>query len=390
MKPAILILALTIPLFADANGAGTRLTGAPGEQTCTRCHSGAAGSGSVKISTTSAFFIPGVKQRLTVTVADPTMRRWGFQLTPTSGTLAIVDSNVRLNSNYANQTSAGSRNGTTGSVTFDVDWTPPATATDKITIYAAGLAANGNGNTSGDLTYTTSLELTAATATNPPAIRSGGVVNAASYQAAIASGSWITIAGDNLAATTRSWASSEIVNGDLPTSLDGVSVAVNGKPACIAFISPTQINAIAPDDATIGPVEVRVTVNGQTSAAATASINSVTPSFFTLDGKYLATLNTPAKPGETVVLYANGLGATNPAVGANRITETLAPVAAPVTVTIGGQPATVAFAGLVAPFARLYQVNVQVPAGLAAGDHSVAIHTGGVSSPAGVLLTVQP
>jgi uncharacterized protein (TIGR03437 family) len=389
MKPAIFILSLTLPLFADANGAGTRLTGAPGEQTCARCHSGAAGSGSVKITTTSASYTPGVKQRLTVTVADPTMRRWGFQLTPTAGTLATVDANVRLNSQYANQTSAGSRNGTTGSVTFEVDWTPPATAANKITIYAAGLAANGNGNTSGDLTYTTSLELSAAS-NNPPAIRSGGVVNAASYQASIASGSWITIVGDNLAATTRSWASTEIVNGALPTALDGVSVTVNGKPAYVAYISPTQINAIAPDDTAIGPVEVRVAVNGQTSAAATATINTVTPSFFTFDGKYVATLNTPAKPGETVVLYANGLGVTNPAVAANRITETLAPVTAPVTVTIGGQPATVAFAGLVAPFARLYQVNVQVPAGLAAGDHAVVIQTGGVSSPSGVVLTVQP
>jgi uncharacterized protein (TIGR03437 family) len=90
---------------------------------------------------------------------------------------------------------------------------------------------------------------------------------------------------------------------------------------------------------------------------------------------------TPARPGETIVLYGNGLGATTPVIGDNKITDVVAPVAASVSVTIGGQPATVAFAGLVPPFARMYQLNVVVPEGLASGDHVVVVQTTGVSSP---------
>jgi uncharacterized protein (TIGR03437 family) len=189
-------------------------------------------------------------------------------------------------------------------------------------------------------------------------------------------------------------------------------VTINGISAFVQFISPMQINVIAPADDTVGPVEVRVKNIDQPSAAATAMIQKVSASFFTFDGKYLAATHadntwlgksglfasapsatTPAKPGETIVLYGNGFGATNPVIGADKITDVLAPVADRVSITIGGQPATVAFAGLVPPFARMYQINVVVPAGLASGDHAVVVQTGGSTSPAGTaccFITVQP
>jgi uncharacterized protein (TIGR03437 family) len=42
----------------------------------------------------------------------------------------------------------------------------------------------------------------------------------------------------------------------------------------------------------------------------------------------------------------------------------LARVVTPATVTIGGQPGAVQFAGLTPGYAGLYQVNVQIPSGL--------------------------
>ena len=427
MTAKILYLALfaATALFADVNGADPRLTGAPGDQNCTRCHSGTAvnsANGSIKIAT-NLTYTPGVKQRLTITVADSGQRRWGFSLTARlnsnlsagqAGTLTAVDSNARVICEngrlapctaatvlqYATHTQAGTRAGTTGGVDFLVDWTPPATDVGKVTLYAAGNAANGNNSDSGDRIYTTSLELSPAATTTAPAITSGGVVNAASYATTIASSSYVTIVGTNLSASTRSWTAEELAGGNLPTSLNGVSVTINNKPAYVQYISPTQINAIAPADTAVGPVEVRVKTNDQLSAAVSATLQSVSPSFFTFDGKYLAATHadntwlgkaglfpsapnstTPAKPGETIVLYGNGLGATTPVIGDNKITDVVAPVAAGVTVTIGGQPATVAFAGLVPPFARMYQLNVVVPEGLANGDHVVVVQTTGVSSP---------
>ena len=85
------------------------MTGAPGESTCTACHSGTAvngGAGSVKITLPgAATYIPGVTQRITVPVSDPTQRRWGFGFTarPASnltggqaGDLVSVDGNTRV------------------------------------------------------------------------------------------------------------------------------------------------------------------------------------------------------------------------------------------------------------------------------------------------------
>jgi hypothetical protein len=59
---------------------------------------------------------------------------------------------------YATHTSAGTRPGTTGSASFQVDWMPPEGG-GPVTFYAAGNAANNNNANSGDSIYTTSLTL---------------------------------------------------------------------------------------------------------------------------------------------------------------------------------------------------------------------------------------
>jgi len=280
-------------------------------------------------------------------------------------------------------------------------------------LYAAGNAANNNGNDTGDHIYSTTLELTPAASGNKPAVSSdNGIVSGASFKPGISGGSYVTINGTNLASSTRLWTDADFVNGNLPTSLDNVSVTINNKPAYVEYISPTQINVIAPDDASTGNVEVKVTNNGQTSAASLATLQSFAPAFFAFDGKYLAATHsdgslagkaglfasapgatTPVKPGETVILYGTGFGSTNPVVPSGQRTSTLAPVTHDVQITIGGQPATVAFAGLIPPYAELYQFNVVVPASLGSGDQQVVASVGGQTSTAGdacCFLTVQP
>ncbi len=74
------------------------------------------------------------------------------------------------------------------------------------------------------------------------------------------------------------------MDGKLPTSLQGVSVTINGIPAYIDYISPTQINVLAPDDATLGPVQVQVTTAGQAGNAVTVQKSQFSPAFLTLDG----------------------------------------------------------------------------------------------------------
>jgi uncharacterized protein (TIGR03437 family) len=187
--------------------------------------------------------------------------------------------------------------------------------------------------------------------------------------------------------------------------LQGVSVTVNGLPAYVDYISPTQINALAPDDDTLGPVPVQVTTAGQTSNVVTVQKSSFAPAFFTFDGTHVAALHadyslvgapnllpgvvtTPAQPAEIILLYGTGFGPANPPQPSGQLVATATPLANAVQVTMGGQTATVAFAGL-AQGAGLYQFNVTVPNNLPNGDAAVVATIGGVSTQTGVLLTVQ-
>ena len=163
------------------------------------------------------------------------------------------------------------------------------------------------------------------------------VLNAASFQPGIEAGSWVMIRGTNLANTSpgRTWRTDEIANGKLPTSLDGVTVTINGKPAFVEYISPTQINVQAPSDTAVGTVDVVVTNNGAPSVAATAQLQTVAPAFFEYPGTSYAAASrlpdyaavadpaavsgtVPARPGDLVVLWGTGFGATNPPVAGRR------------------------------------------------------------------------
>jgi uncharacterized protein (TIGR03437 family) len=114
-----------------------------------------------------------------------------------------------------------------------------------------------------------------------------GVSNSASGAPAIESGSWVSIYGTGLATTTRSWQPSDITGITLPTTLENVSVLINGKKAAIAFVSPGQLNVQAPTDTATGPVPVQVT-NSISTASATATRQNYSPALFTLQGKYAA------------------------------------------------------------------------------------------------------
>ena len=78
---------------------------------------------------------------------------------------------------------------------------------------------------------------------------------------------------------------------------------------------------------------------------------------------FLVTPSAPAKAGDVLVIYCAGLGVTNPPV-ADGVASPAAQTQAPVTVTIGGRSANVAFAGLTPTLVGLYQVNVTMPAGV--------------------------
>jgi uncharacterized protein (TIGR03437 family) len=240
----------------------------------------------------------------------------------------------------------------------------------------------------------------------PPAITS--VLNGASYQPGIEAGSWVTIQGSNLANTYpgRTWTAAEIVNGNLPTSLDGVSVTIDGKPAFVEYISPTQINVQAPSDSATGAVAVIVDNNGGVSAPSAAQLQAAAPAFFMYGGTSYAVASrstdyalvgnpsavpgtVAAKPGDILVLWGTGFGATNPPVAAGTSVSGAPAVVTPPAVTVGGVAAQVISTVLSTGSVGLYQVAIQLPATAPAGAVALQASVGGVQTQAGVLLFVS-
>jgi uncharacterized protein (TIGR03437 family) len=237
-----------------------------------------------------------------------------------------------------------------------------------------------------------------------PAIAS--VVNGAGFQPGVVANSWITIQGTNLAQVTDDWSQS-IVNGVLPTSLDGVTVSVGGKPAYVYYISPGQLNVLAPDIPG-GPLTITVTTGAGTSAAFASTGSIYGPAFFLWPGSqavatrqdysyavkagsFAGATTVPAKPGEVIILWGTGFGPTIPAapVGVSVPASGGYPTASPPTVTINGTPAVVYGAALAPGSAGLYQIAIQVPSTLADGDWSIQATIGSIASPTGAILSVH-
>ena len=226
-----------------------------------------------------------------------------------------------------------------------------------------------------------------------PAITSGGIVNAASFQSGITPGAWLTIFGQNLATASHALTSAELVNGNLPVTLSGVSVKINNQAAFLTYVSPTQLNIQAPADTSLGSVPVTITNAAGTPDVTIATLAAEMPGLFKI-GNYAAAVRADgtvvsgtiaAKPGDIISLYGTGFGASNPAVAPGVLIQTAVPLTSAVTVTIGGVNAQVAFAGLSA--AGLNQINVTVPA-VNSGDVEVIAQVNGVRTQAGALLKV--
>lgn len=173
---AILSFTAAITVFAHSAGAPPGMTGAPPGTNCTSCHGGSpnTGGGNVRVEFPSGTtYTPGATYKLHIVLTDANARRWGFEVTARRGTdrltlagMLAADNPATMQSapggspgEYITHTAQGTAQGTTGSNSWDVNWTAPAAGSGPVTIFVAGNAANGNGNNQGDLIYTSSLVL---------------------------------------------------------------------------------------------------------------------------------------------------------------------------------------------------------------------------------------
>jgi uncharacterized protein (TIGR03437 family) len=204
------------------------------------------------------------------------------------------------------------------------------------------------------------------------------------------------------------------VSFDAPASGNLRAISVPGyveyvgcsKQPCTLDV--TTVNVWVPWELTGYPsVQVKEIYAGSVpifSNAITAPLATYTPTFFMYspdnvvliaEGQdyvncpaplYLIGPSCPATQGSTVVFYANGLGpvSNQPASGDPALSSPLSQMPTNPVITIGGQPATVKFAGLSPGFVGLYQINAVIPTGLASGNQPITIAIGGVASPTSV------
>lgn len=210
-----------------------------------------------------------------------------------------------------------------------------------------------------------------------------GVASAASNMPGVASGSWISIYGEKLATTTRTWASADIVGGKLPQSLDGVSVRIDGKAASVYYVSPKQLNILAPAVANAASASVTVTTSAGTSDSVSIPLATFQPAFFTREDEFVAD---SAAPGETLVVYGTGFGPTAPEVAADVAETGAVRLANEARIWVDTKEVSLAFAGLVSP--GLYQFNFVVP-DLPNGDYSLQASVGGVRTTKIARLRIQ-
>lgn len=170
---AIFVFAFNKPFVpragASAAGPVPGVTGAPGEATCTSCHSSSQGAGQLLI-TAPQNYTPGQTYQITVRhqTSDSSRRRWGFELTSLAnnsaagsfenlaGTTRIQTANGR---SYISHSAAGTFPNQQNGANWTFSWTAPATNVGAVTLYAAGNQANNDGSTDGDQIYTANVTI---------------------------------------------------------------------------------------------------------------------------------------------------------------------------------------------------------------------------------------
>jgi uncharacterized protein (TIGR03437 family) len=394
---------------ANVSGAPPSRTGAPGELTCAiaACHIGSAVNTDGSEFTINGFpsnYTPGQEYDITITLSRSGRQRFGFQATVIddmgreAGTLTATDNNrtqvfpgvVGPNlRRYISHTLNGSSGSNQISWTFR--WRAPATDVGRITIYAAGNAANNNGSAdSGDLIYTRSVS-----AQPQVAIPAVATVSAASFAPNV------SLAQDMIVAGFGSNLSINIVSATtnpLPVELDGTEIEVRDatsttRKAGLFFVAPSQINYVIPAGTINGPATISVKRSGTTVAQGNVTIESVSPGIFTANS---SGSGIPAAVGLRIV---NGTQSFEPIFTAPGGIPTAIPIdlangdfylilfgtgvrgaaTNAVTATIGGTPTPILGFAATAEFVGLDQINIgPIPQSLAMrGNVNVELMIGG-------------
>ncbi|MEP7364351.1 MAG: hypothetical protein ABI972_13945 [Acidobacteriota bacterium] len=260
-------------------------------------------------------------------------------------------------------------------------------------VYDGSVTVASNG-VNGNVVIPVEIEVFASGA---PVIFPDSVLNNATFDAGdfVAVGGIIAVKGDQL------HFGDPIGNSSLPlpTKLGETQVFVNNQPVPLYYVSYGQVNFLMPYETAPGEVTIRVERNGQPSANTTVRVTGRKPKIlqlldsgneafyaiaqnasrnnsFPIPARYGIPNSEPARPGDTLVVYALALGATSPPVvsGAAAPSSPLARATGNWRIVIGtgvfvsGIDVTPSYVGLAPGFVGLYQINFQIPANCPKGD----------------------
>jgi uncharacterized protein (TIGR03437 family) len=242
------------------------------------------------------------------------------------------------------------------------------------------------------------------TANQAPVLNPNGVVDGFTFLAggALAPGTVASAFGAGLA-TSKTPASPPT---PLPTAYQSTQLIVGGFLTPLYYVSPTQLNVEI-------PAEIRAlqqypavgVVNGALTLPVTVPVVPIAPGVAAFgDGSVIAqdsnfalvNAASPAHPGESIVIYLVGMGATNPAIASGKAApglnpgDTLASATVQPVVNVGNQTAKILFAGLTPGAIGLYQINFTVPSTVSAGSQSLTVSQGSVNANTTTLPVVVP
>jgi uncharacterized protein (TIGR03437 family) len=247
-------------------------------------------------------------------------------------------------------------------------------------LYAGSVTVNSNA-VNGAITVPVDFEVVAKGA---PLINFQGIVDNAIFGAgdAVARGDVTVVLGEQLSF-------SPLTVGQAPplaTQVGGAQVTVNGIPAPLYYSSYGQLAFQMPYETAVGTAFVQVQRDGMLSNKVSVPVADRAPRLLLIgvesygaivntdgsipmpSGSFPGVVTHPAQVGDTLTLYAIGLGATNPAGATGQPAPATAPLATLASTPvvnigggIGGTLVTPLFAGLTPTYAGLYQVNVTIP-----------------------------
>jgi uncharacterized protein (TIGR03437 family) len=236
-----------------------------------------------------------------------------------------------------------------------------------------------------------------------PSYSAAGIVTAGSFQPGpFAPNSIVTIFGSGLAPATQGLTAADISGGSLPKELSNTRVYVSDIAVPLFYVSPSQINFLMPANQELGPATIRVVSQSNSGPVVTVNVVDAAPALFATDAGYaiaahgdasLVSPDSPAHPGEVIVIYAAGMGKTerNPQNGELPGYTSALLNWTSIKVTLNGSPVDIgriSYAGLTPASAGLYQINVRLPDSTPP-DPELRVAMADQSSQAGVKLAVR-